>query len=34
MKIPSRPKVIFKNLEIAYKSELRFLGLYITENLK
>jgi hypothetical protein len=34
MKHPSRPKVTFKNLGIAYKSELRFLGLCITENLK
>jgi hypothetical protein len=34
MRLPSRPKVTFKNLEIAYKSELSFLGLCITENLK
>jgi hypothetical protein len=34
MRLPLRPKVIFKNLEIVYKSELRFLGLCITENLK
>jgi hypothetical protein len=34
MRLPSGPKVTFKNLEIAYKSELRLLGLCITENLK
>jgi hypothetical protein len=34
IRLPLRPKVIFKNLEIVYKSELRFLGLCITENLK
>jgi hypothetical protein len=33
MKFPSRPKVTLKNLEIAHKLELRFLGLCITENL-
>jgi hypothetical protein len=33
MRLPLRPKVILKNLEIVYKSELRFLGLCITENL-
>jgi hypothetical protein len=30
---PLRPQVIFKNMDIAYKSELKFLGIYITENL-
>jgi hypothetical protein len=34
MRLPLRPKIIFKNLEIAYKSELRFLGLCITRNQK
>jgi hypothetical protein len=34
MGLPSRLKVTFKNLDIAYKSELRFLGFCITENLK
>jgi hypothetical protein len=34
MRLPLRPKVIFKNSEIVYKSELRFLGLCIVENLK
>jgi hypothetical protein len=34
MGLPSRLKVTFKNWEIAYKSQLRFLGFYITENLK
>jgi hypothetical protein len=30
---PIRPHIIFKNKEIAYNSELKFLGLFITENL-
>ena len=30
---PSRPRIIFNNDEIAYSSELNFLGLFITENL-
>jgi hypothetical protein len=34
MRLPSRPKVIFKNLEIACEWEMRFLGFCITENLK
>jgi hypothetical protein len=34
MRLPSRPKVTFNNLEIAYKLDVRFLGLCITENLK
>ena len=29
-----RPKIIFRNMDIAYKSETKFLGVYITENLK
>jgi hypothetical protein len=31
---PLRPQVTFKNMDIAYKSKLKFLGIYITENLK
>jgi hypothetical protein len=34
MRLPLSPKVIFKNLVIVYKLELRFLGLCIMENLK
>jgi hypothetical protein len=34
MRVPLRPQTIFKNIEITYQSELRFLGIYITENLK
>jgi hypothetical protein len=34
MRLPLRSKVIFKHLEIVYKSELRLLGLCITENRK
>ena len=30
---PTRPCITFKNNEIAYNSELKFLGLFITENL-
>jgi len=30
---PSRPRITFKNNEIAYSSELKFLGLFITETL-
>ena len=30
---PSRPRIIFNNNEIAYSSELKFLGLFIIENL-
>jgi hypothetical protein len=29
-----RPQINFKNMDITYKSELRFLGIYITENPK
>jgi hypothetical protein len=28
-----RPQITFKNINITYQSELRFLGIYITENL-
>jgi hypothetical protein len=31
---PLRLQIIFKNIEIAYKSELRFLGIYSTENIE
>ena len=30
---PTRPRITFKNNEIAYSSELKFLGLFITETL-
>ena len=33
-KDPMRPKITYKNKEIAYKSNTKFLGIYITENLK
>jgi hypothetical protein len=33
-RFPLRPQFTFKNMDIAYKPELRFLGTYITENLK
>jgi hypothetical protein len=28
-----RPQITFKNIKITYQSELRFLGIYVTENL-
>jgi hypothetical protein len=31
---PSKPGVVFNNNEIAFKPEVRFLGIFITENLK
>ena len=31
---PLKPQVTFNNMDICYKSELKFLGIYITENLK
>jgi hypothetical protein len=34
MRVPLRPQIIFKNIEITYQSEPRFLGIYNTENLK
>jgi hypothetical protein len=34
MRVPLRPQIIFKTTEITYQSELRFLGIYISENLK
>jgi hypothetical protein len=30
---PTRPHITFKNNEITYRSEMKFLGLLITENL-
>jgi hypothetical protein len=29
-----RPKITFRNMDIAYKAELKFLGIHITENLR
>jgi hypothetical protein len=34
MRVLLRQQIIFKNTEITCQSELRFLGIYITENLK
>jgi hypothetical protein len=34
IKLPSRPQITFKNMDIAYKLELRFIGIYIAEKLK
>jgi len=34
IRLPSRPHVIFKNIGIIYKSKLRFLGIFITENIQ
>jgi hypothetical protein len=34
MRVLLRPQIIFKNIEISYKSELRFLRIFITENLR
>jgi hypothetical protein len=34
MRVLLRTKIIFKNIEITYQSELRFIGIYIIENLK
>jgi dsDNA-binding SOS-regulon protein len=31
---PLRPQRVFKNIEIVYQSELRFLGIHMTETLK
>jgi hypothetical protein len=31
---PLRPQIVFKNTEILYQSDLRFLGIYMTETLK
>jgi hypothetical protein len=34
LRVLLRPKIVFKNTEIAYQSELKFLGINMTENLK
>ena len=31
---PSKPQIVCNNTLITYKPEVRFLGIYITENLK
>jgi hypothetical protein len=31
---PLRPQIVFKNIEIVYQSEFRFLGIHMTETLK
>jgi hypothetical protein len=33
MRFSLKPQITFKNIKITYRSELRFLGIYITENL-
>jgi hypothetical protein len=33
-KVPMRPKITYKNKKITYKLNTKFLGIYITENLK
>ena len=33
-RLPSKPPVVFKDNEIVFEPEVRFLGIYITENLK
>jgi hypothetical protein len=33
-KFPMRPKITYRNTDIAYKSDTKFLGIHITENLK
>jgi len=33
-KFPIRPKIAYKNTDIVYKSNTKFLGIYIAENLK
>jgi hypothetical protein len=32
--VPLRPQIVFKNTEIVYQSELRFIGIHMTETLK
>jgi hypothetical protein len=34
MRVPIRPQIRINKVEITYKPELKFLGIYITENLK
>jgi len=33
-RLPNKPRVVFNKTEIAFKPKVRFLGIYITENLK
>jgi len=33
-RFPKRPRITFRNIDIVYKSESKFLGIRITENLK
>jgi hypothetical protein len=33
MRFSLRPQITFKNIKISYQSQLRFLGIYITEKL-
>jgi hypothetical protein len=33
-RLPVRPQVTFKDMDIVYKAELSFLAIYITGNLK
>jgi len=33
-KFPMRPKISYKNKDISYKLNTKFLGIYIKENLK
>ena len=33
-RFPLRPKIAYRNTDISYKSDTKFLGIHITENLK
>jgi hypothetical protein len=33
-RFPIRPRITFRNMDIAYKSESKFLGIHNTENFK
>jgi hypothetical protein len=33
-RLPNKPQVVFNNTEIAFKPDVRFLGIYIRVNLK
>jgi len=33
-RFPMRPKISYRNTDITYKSDTKFLGIHITENLK
>jgi hypothetical protein len=33
-RLPNKPRVVFNNMEVACKPEVRVLGIYITENVK